>query len=79
MAVAQKDVEDKQKEMIKLIAKKDEAFRMRVAAEGQLDSIERETKANKPQEDTDQDSMLKKIEEEAKLAVTYVTGSIKSG
>jgi hypothetical protein len=48
LEVAQKDVEDKQKEMIKLIAKKDEAFRMRVAAESQLDAIEREAKAEKP-------------------------------
>lgn len=48
LAFAQKDVEDKQKEMIKLIAKKDEAFRMRTAAESQLDAIEKETKANEP-------------------------------
>jgi hypothetical protein len=52
---AQKDLDDKNSEMVKMLAKKDEAYRMKSGAESELVAIDKEEKATKPQETEEKD------------------------
>jgi hypothetical protein len=45
---AQKDLDDKNSEMVKMLAKKDEAYRMKSGAESELEAIDKATEAAKP-------------------------------